>query len=74
MCFKNLLFRYPSTLVYISLYFFSLVLFFRYEQAEFIEREMEQMTEQIKSVIQTVNANQVTAFIFIVYLSMNFLK
>ncbi|KAL3572616.1 hypothetical protein D5086_026520 [Populus alba] len=29
-----------------------------YEQAEFIEREMEQMTEQIKSVIQTVNANQ----------------
>ena len=45
-----------------------------YEQAEFIEREMEQMTEQIKSVIQTVNANQVTAFIFIVYLSMNYLK
>lgn len=32
---------------------------FRYEQAEFIEREMEQMTEQIKSVIQTLNANQV---------------
>ncbi|KAJ6320601.1 hypothetical protein OIU78_015900 [Salix suchowensis] len=29
-----------------------------YEQAEFIEREMEQMTEQIKSVIQTLNANQ----------------
>ncbi|KAB5526907.1 hypothetical protein DKX38_020754 [Salix brachista] len=29
-----------------------------YEHAEFIEREMEQMTEQIKSVIQTLNANQ----------------
>ncbi|XP_022035961.1 nuclear pore complex protein NUP62 [Helianthus annuus] len=29
-----------------------------YEQAEFIEREMEQMTEQIKSVIQKLNANQ----------------
>ncbi|RVW15184.1 Nuclear pore complex protein NUP62 [Vitis vinifera] len=31
---------------------------FRYEQAEFIEREMEQMTEQIKSIIQTLNTNQ----------------
>ncbi|KAL4563534.1 hypothetical protein LXL04_027577 [Taraxacum kok-saghyz] len=30
-----------------------------YEQAEFVEREMEQMTEQIKSVIQTLNSNQV---------------
>ncbi|KAJ0582459.1 putative nucleoporin, NSP1-like, nucleoporin NSP1/NUP62 [Helianthus annuus] len=30
-----------------------------YEQADFIEREMEQMTEQIKSVIQKLNANQV---------------
>lgn len=29
-----------------------------YEQAEFIEREMEQMTEQIKSIIQTLNTNQ----------------
>lgn len=29
-----------------------------YEQAEFIERELEHMTEQIKSVIQAVNANQ----------------
>lgn len=29
-----------------------------YDQAEFIEREMEQMTEQIKSIIQTLNANQ----------------
>lgn len=29
-----------------------------YEQAEFIERELEQMTEQIKSIIQTLNANQ----------------
>ncbi|CAK7347822.1 unnamed protein product [Dovyalis caffra] len=29
-----------------------------YEQAEFTERELEQMTEQIKSVIQTLNANQ----------------
>ncbi|CAM8976380.1 unnamed protein product [Rhodiola kirilowii] len=29
-----------------------------YEQAEFIERELEQMTEQIRSIIQTLNANQ----------------
>ncbi|KAJ4827637.1 Nuclear pore glycoprotein p62 [Turnera subulata] len=29
-----------------------------YEQAEFIERELEQMTEQVKSVIQTLNSNQ----------------
>lgn len=29
-----------------------------YEQSEFIERELEQMTEQIKSIIQTLNANQ----------------
>ncbi|GKV12803.1 hypothetical protein SLEP1_g23903 [Rubroshorea leprosula] len=29
-----------------------------YEQAEFIEREMEQMTEQIKSIIQSLNASQ----------------
>lgn len=34
----------------------------RYEQAEFIEREMEQMTEQIKSIIQTLNTNQVRIF------------
>ncbi|KAA0047772.1 nuclear pore complex protein NUP62 [Cucumis melo var. makuwa] len=30
----------------------------KYEQAEYIERELEQMTEQIKSIIQTLNANQ----------------
>lgn len=29
-----------------------------YEQAEFVEREMEHMTEQIKSIIQTLNASQ----------------
>ncbi|KAG6575229.1 Nuclear pore complex protein NUP62, partial [Cucurbita argyrosperma subsp. sororia] len=29
-----------------------------YEQAEYIERELEQMTEQIKSIIQTLNASQ----------------
>ncbi|KAK1270533.1 hypothetical protein QJS04_geneDACA007557 [Acorus gramineus] len=29
-----------------------------YEQAEFIEREMERMAEQIKSIIQTFNASQ----------------
>ncbi|PON61198.1 Nucleoporin [Parasponia andersonii] len=29
-----------------------------YEQAEFIERELEQMTEQIKTIIQTLNSNQ----------------
>ncbi|XP_030965683.1 nuclear pore complex protein NUP62-like isoform X2 [Quercus lobata] len=31
---------------------------YRYEQSEFIEKELEQMTEQIKSIIQTPNANQ----------------
>jgi hypothetical protein len=36
---------------------------YRYEQSEFIERELEQMTEQIKSIIQTLNANQVNALI-----------
>jgi hypothetical protein len=36
---------------------------YRYEQSELIERELEQMTEQIKSIIQTVNANQVNALI-----------
>ncbi|KZV43497.1 hypothetical protein F511_19041 [Dorcoceras hygrometricum] len=29
-----------------------------YEQAEMIERELEHMTEQIKSIINTVNANK----------------
>ncbi|KAG5538673.1 hypothetical protein RHGRI_019287 [Rhododendron griersonianum] len=29
-----------------------------YEQAEIIEREVEQMAEQIKTIIQTLNANQ----------------
>ncbi|KAK4835880.1 hypothetical protein QYF36_015679 [Acer negundo] len=29
-----------------------------YEQSESIERELEHMTEQIKSIIQTVNANK----------------
>lgn len=29
-----------------------------YEQAEYIEQEMEKMVEQIKSIIQTLNANQ----------------
>ena len=32
---------------------------YRYEQSEFIEGELEQMTEQIKSIIETLNANQV---------------
>ena len=41
-----------------SLYIF-LGVEYRYEQSEFIERELEQMTEQIKSIIQTLNANQV---------------
>lgn len=30
-----------------------------YDQAEFIERELEQMTGQIKSIIQAVNTNHV---------------
>lgn len=29
-----------------------------YEQAEIVERELEQMTEQIKSIIETVNSSQ----------------
>ncbi|KAF3671919.1 hypothetical protein FXO38_06364 [Capsicum annuum] len=29
-----------------------------YEQAEFVERELEKMTEQIKSIINTLNASQ----------------
>ncbi|KAK8961452.1 hypothetical protein KSP40_PGU017553 [Platanthera guangdongensis] len=29
-----------------------------FEKAEFIEREMERMTEQIKSIIQTFNSKQ----------------
>ena len=32
--------------------------------SEFIERELEQMAEQIKSIIQTLNANQVNTFKF----------
>ncbi|GFP80921.1 nuclear pore complex protein nup62 [Phtheirospermum japonicum] len=32
-----------------------------YEQAEVVERELEQMTEQIKSIINTLNANQASA-------------
>lgn len=36
---------------------------YRYEQSEFIERELEQMTEQIKSIIQTLNSNQVNTLI-----------
>ena len=43
---------------------------FRYEQAEVIERELEQMAEQIKTIIETLNANQVMAFRYmILYLS-----
>jgi len=37
-----------------SLYTF----FCRYEQSELIERELEQMTEQIKSIIHSLNSNQ----------------
>uniref|UniRef100_A0A6V7QWS5 Nucleoporin NSP1-like C-terminal domain-containing protein n=1 Tax=Ananas comosus var. bracteatus TaxID=296719 RepID=A0A6V7QWS5_ANACO len=29
-----------------------------YEQAEFVERELQHMTEQVKSIIQTLNATQ----------------
>lgn len=38
---------------------FIYVFFFRYEQSELIERELEQMTEQIKSIIHSLNSNQV---------------
>lgn len=40
-------------------HFFPNTLICRYEQSELIERELEQMTEQIKSVIQSLNSNQV---------------
>jgi methionine salvage enolase-phosphatase E1 len=32
----------------------------RYEQAEVVEHELQHMTEQVKSIIQTMNATQVT--------------
>lgn len=32
---------------------------FRYEQAEFVESELQHMTEQVKSIIQSLNASQV---------------
>jgi hypothetical protein len=38
---------------------FRYTLFCRYEQSELIERELEQMTEQIKSIIHSLNSNQV---------------
>jgi nuclear pore complex protein Nup62 len=31
----------------------------RYEQAEVVEHELQHMTEQVKSIIQTMNATQV---------------
>nr|KAJ0218250.1 hypothetical protein LSAT_V11C300133570 [Lactuca sativa] len=41
-----------------------------YEQAEFIEREMKQMTEQIKSVIQNLIVNHVIYLYYFFYLAM----
>jgi len=32
----------------------------RYEQAEVVEHELQHMTEQVKSIIQTMNATQVS--------------
>ena len=49
----------PPHLIY-QCHCFILGVEYRYEQSEFIERELEQMTEQIKSIIQTLNANQVS--------------
>ena len=46
-------------LIYQCIVYIFLGVEYRYEQSEFIERELEQMTEQIKSIIQTLNANQV---------------
>jgi hypothetical protein len=31
----------------------------RYEQGEVVENELQHMTEQVKSIIQTMNATQV---------------
>jgi hypothetical protein len=35
----------------------------RYEQAEVVEHELQHMTEQVKSIIQTMNATQVTSHV-----------
>lgn len=43
----------------ISLFFICVCLIFRYEQGEFVESEMQKMTEQVKLIIETVNAKQV---------------
>lgn len=51
-------------------------IYFRYEQAEFVESELQHMTEQVKSIIQSLNASQVlqgTYFLFII-LFLNFAK
>jgi hypothetical protein len=32
----------------------------RYEQAEVVEHELQHMTEQVKSIIQSMNATQVS--------------
>ena len=48
----------PHSNISKSLYVF-LGVEYMYEQSEFVEKELEQMTEQIKSIIQTLNANQV---------------
>lgn len=37
----------------------------RYEQAEVVEHELQHMTEQVKSIIQTMNATQVTGHVLI---------
>ena len=37
---------------------------YRYEQSEFIEGELEQMTEQIKSIIETLSDIHVNTFEF----------
>lgn len=45
---------------------------FRYEQAELIERGLEQMTEQIKTVINSLNASQVGALILSIFTFISF--
>jgi len=47
------------------LYDSSICLTFRYEQAEFVESELQRMAEQIKLIIETVNAKQVRLWKFV---------
>lgn len=48
---------------YVFIQVYSFIFLFRYEQAEFVEREMEHMTEQIKTIIDALNTSQVSVLL-----------